>query len=93
MPTVLRNLDIEKKVKNHCIVEKWVEIVGERIAAHAYATGVDSDTLYVAVDTTMWQSQLFLMKQNIIDKCKEYNVNITDIKFSIAHETHKKETE
>lgn len=78
-------MDIEEKIRNHCIVEKWIEIVGERIATHAHATGVDADTLYVEVDTTIWQSQLFLMKQHIIDKCKKYNVYIKDIKFTIAH--------
>ena len=82
---VLRNLKIEEGMKNWCIVEKWPEIVGTKIAYHAHAIGVDAENLYVEVDNPAWQSQLFLMKTMLLEKCKKYHVSIKDIKFSLAN--------
>lgn len=85
-------MNIETRMKNWQIVEKWTEIVGKRIAQHAEATGVDTDNLFVEVDNPVWQSQLFLMKDTIIKKLKKYNVNIKDIKFRLMNH-QKKENE
>ena len=81
---VLKNLKIEEGMKNWCIVEKWPEIVGTKIAHHAHATAVDAENLYVEVDNPAWQNQLFLMKTKLLEKCKKYHVSIKDIKFSLA---------
>jgi hypothetical protein len=43
-------MKIDEGMKNWCIVEKWPEIVGTKIAHHAHATAVDADNLYVEVD-------------------------------------------
>jgi predicted nucleic acid-binding Zn ribbon protein len=75
---------MNERMKNWQVVEKWAEIVGNRIAKHTKATGVDSKNLYVEVDNPMWQSQLFLMKEGIIKKIKNYSIHIKDIKFHIA---------
>ena len=91
IPRVLQGLDIKEKMKNWHIVEKWAEIVGKRIAKHAKATAVDSENLWVEVDNPVWQSQLFLMKEKIIQKIKTYNVNIKDIKFKIARSSNEGE--
>ncbi len=84
MPRVLRNMKIETRLKNWQIIEKWSEIVGERVAQHSKAIGVDTENLFVEVDNPVWQSQLFLIKETIIKKIKKYKVNIKDIKFKIA---------
>ena len=86
---VLQNMKIEEGMKNWCIVEKWPEIVGTKIAHHAHATAVDAENLYVEVDNPAWQSQLFLMKAMLLEKCKKYNVSIRDIKFSLASRDEK----
>ena len=80
-------MNIEQKTKNWQVVEKWTEIVGERISRHAKPTAVDADNLYVDVDSPMWQSQLFLMKGNIISKMQKYGTNIKDIRFRIINDT------
>jgi predicted nucleic acid-binding Zn ribbon protein len=84
IPRVFRDLNMNERMKNWQVVEKWAEIVGRRIAEHTRATGVDSRNLFVEVDNPIWQSQLFLMKETIIKKIKKYSVNIKDIKFHIA---------
>jgi len=86
IPKVLRDMNIEQRTKNWQGVEKWAEIVGARISRHAKPTAVDADNLYVDVDSPMWQSQLFLMKGNIISKMQKYGTNIKDIKFRIVNE-------
>jgi predicted nucleic acid-binding Zn ribbon protein len=79
-------MHIEKITKNWQIMERWVEIVGKSISQHARPRSVDADNLYVDVDSQIWQSQLFLMKGNIIQKMQKYGTNIKDIKFKVVHE-------
>jgi len=86
MPRVLRNMKIETRLENWQILEKWTEIVGEKVAQHSKAVGVDTENVFVEVDTPVWQSQLFLIKETIIKKIKKYNTNIRDIKFKIAEQ-------
>ena len=76
IPKVLKDMNIEQRTKNWQVVEKWTEIVGARISEHAQATAVDTDNLYVNVDSPMWQSQLFLMKGTIIRKIKILNLGL-----------------
>ncbi len=84
IPKVLKDMNIETRMKNWQIVEKWAEIVGKRIARHAKATAVDTNNLFVEVDNPVWQSQLFLMKQTILKKIKKFDVQIKDIIFTIV---------
>jgi hypothetical protein len=84
VPRVLRGMDINGKLKNWQVVEKWEKIVGSNIARHAKAVSVDSENLFVMVDNPAWQSQLFLMKADILKKMKKYDVKIKDIKFRIS---------
>lgn len=86
---VLKNMKMEEGMKNWCIVEKWPEIVGTKIAHHAHATAVDAQNLYVEVDNPAWQNQLFLMKSMLLEKCKKYHVSIQDIKFSLTSHDEK----
>ena len=84
VPRVLKGMDVDGKLKNWKVVEKWEKIVGSNIARHARAVSVDSENLFVIVDNPAWQSQLFLMKSDILMKIKAYNVNIKDIKFRMS---------
>lgn len=83
-------MGIKERMKNWQVVEKWPEIVGARVAKHATATGVDAENLFVEVDNPVWQSQLFLMKEEIIKKMRTYHCTIKDIKFKIAESGRKK---
>jgi predicted nucleic acid-binding Zn ribbon protein len=83
MPRVLKTLELEDRIKNMIILEKWREIVGEKIAQHTRATSIDSENLFVTVDNPVWQGQLFLMKDKILKKVKEYGITIKDIKLAI----------
>ena len=84
IPRVLRGMDIDTKLKNWQAVDKWESIVGQNIARHAQAVSVDSENLLVEVDNPVWQSQLFLMKSEILRKIRKYDVSIKDIRFRIS---------
>jgi len=88
---VVKDLDIEKKIRNWQLIEKWPAIVGKQIAAHSYAYACDGKTLWVEVDDPLWQSQLFLLKGQIIKKIERLKFNIQDINFRIVRKLHKKE--
>lgn len=85
IPRVLKGMDINGKLKNWKAVEKWESIVGHNIARHAQAVSVDSENLLVEVDNPVWQSQLFLMKSEILQKIRKYDVKIRDIRFRISN--------
>lgn len=84
IPRVLRVMNINGALKNWQVVQEWEKIVGAKIARHAQAVNVDSENLYVNVDNPVWQSQLFLMKSDILREIKKYDVRIRDIKFRIS---------
>jgi len=90
IPRVLRPLDMDNRIKNWAAVEKWAEIVGERIAKHTQATHVDTENLFVAVDNPVWQGQLFIMKAQILEKMKHFGITLKDIRFSIQSTPGKK---
>ncbi len=77
-------MNVRGTLKNWQVVREWEKIVGSNIARHARAVSVDSENLFVAVDNPVWQSQLFLMKSDILKKLKSYDVKIKDIKFRIS---------
>jgi predicted nucleic acid-binding Zn ribbon protein len=84
IPRVLEVMNIDGTLKNWHVVHEWETIVGSNIARHARAVSVDSENLYVMVDNPVWQSQLFLMKSDILRKIRKYDVRIKDIKFRIS---------
>ncbi len=84
LPQVLKDMGIDEKIKNWEAVEGWPKIVGPQIAAHSHAYACNDDILWVEVDDPVWQSQLFLIKNRIIEKLKRLNFNIQDIKFQIS---------
>jgi predicted nucleic acid-binding Zn ribbon protein len=77
-------MDISGKVRNWQVVDKWEEIVGRNIARHAQAVSVDTENLYVMVDNPIWQSQLFLMKSEILKKVRKLDIRIKDIRFMVS---------
>ncbi|KPL13203.1 hypothetical protein AMJ74_05675 [candidate division WOR_3 bacterium SM1_77] len=84
VPRVLKDMDIGGKVRNWQVVDKWEDLVGPKIARHAQAVSVDSENLFVMVDNPVWQSQLFIMKSEILKKIRKLDSRIKDIRFMIS---------
>ena len=64
---ILRNHNI-KDLEEVKIFSAWIDIAGERMAAHTRPTNISNRILYVEVDDPLWLAQLKYMKQEIIDK-------------------------
>jgi hypothetical protein len=84
VPRVLKDMNIGGRVRNWQVVDKWEEIVGPNIASHAKAVSVDSENLFIAVDNPVWQSQLFMMKSEILKKVRKLDARIKDVRFMIS---------
>lgn len=89
---VLGTLNLKSRLEIYPILEKWPELVGERIASHTRAIGIDGENLLVAVDNHLWQAQLYLMKDRIMKKIECMGIRLKNIKFIIDNlNTNKKE--
>ncbi len=64
----LRNLGIERRLKEENIVLNWSRLVGERIASRANPLRVRDSILFVSVENASWRNELFFMKRKIIEE-------------------------
>jgi predicted nucleic acid-binding Zn ribbon protein len=64
----LRNLGIERRLKEESIVLNWNRLVGERIASKANPLKVRDSILFVSVENASWRNELFFMKRKIIEE-------------------------
>jgi predicted nucleic acid-binding Zn ribbon protein len=64
----LKNLGIERRLKEENIVLNWSRLVGERIASKANPLRVRDSILFVSVENASWRNELFFMKRKIIEE-------------------------
>ena len=65
---VLRNLGIEKKVKEGRVFRVWDKEVGKKIATHTHPLKIKRGKLFVAVTDSSWLQELSFLKEKIIKK-------------------------
>jgi predicted nucleic acid-binding Zn ribbon protein len=58
MPKVLSGLRIDKRRAEAEIVKVWNNLLDPNIVAHAQPTGLRKGTLFVAVDSSTWLSEI-----------------------------------
>jgi len=77
------SLGIRKRLLEWRACCLWKEVVGEAIARHATAVGVQEGVLVVRVQSAPWRNELFFMKSDIVDKVnrKVGHKVIKDIRF------------
>jgi predicted nucleic acid-binding Zn ribbon protein len=71
----LRNLGIDRRLKEESIVLNWDRLVGERIASKAIPLKVRDSILFVGVENASWRNELFFMKRKIME---ELNRSVKD---------------
>jgi predicted nucleic acid-binding Zn ribbon protein len=64
----LRNLGLERRLKEENVVLNWSRLVGERIASKANPLKVKDSILFVSVENASWRNELFFMKRKIIEE-------------------------
>lgn len=65
---LLRNLGVERKVKESEVISKWPNIVGPRISNVTTPKKTDKGILFVKVKGSAWKNELIFLKMNIITK-------------------------
>lgn len=64
----LKNLGLDRRLKEESIVLNWNRLVGERIASKANPLKVRDSILFVSVENASWRNELFFMKRKIIEE-------------------------
>src|SRR5215831_1242368 len=69
LPKVLSELRIDKRRSEAEIVKVWNQLLDPAITAHAQPTGLRKGTLFVAVDSSAWLSEIVrYRRQEILDR-------------------------
>ncbi|SFL83678.1 DUF721 domain-containing protein [Pelosinus propionicus] len=91
----IRNLGLQKPYNDQSVIVHWSEIVGDDIAANAYARSVQQGTLMVSVNSSVWSHHLSMMKESIIDKINKFigYKLIFDIRFQAGYFSNSKNEE
>jgi hypothetical protein len=62
---VLKARGVGGAVREHRLVTSWTEIVGERIAARSFPTGLSRGVLHVQVSNSAWMQELSFLREAI----------------------------
>lgn len=83
LPSVLRDLGLQKRFSERKLVERWPEVVGEELARRARATRFEKGTLFVFVDHGAWMQELHFMEKELVRKLRAAcpDVDLVRIKF------------
>lgn len=65
---VLRSAGAMEAVREHRLVTRWSEVVGERVAARAWPDGLKNGVLYVRVANASWMQELSFLREALADK-------------------------
>ena len=83
LPRVMKSMNLEKHLKELELVKSWHQVVGKKIAHHTQAININDGALFVVVDNPVWQAQLSLLKNKIIQRFNKMGANLKDIRFLI----------
>lgn len=67
----LADTGIQKRLERFDVLERWPDLVGDRIAAVTRARGLSEDTLFVEVRSSAWLTELTMMKGDILERINE----------------------
>jgi hypothetical protein len=69
MPRVLSELRIDRRRAEAEVIKVWNDLLDPDIVAHAQPTGLNKGTLFVAVDNSVWLSEIVrYRRKEILDR-------------------------
>jgi predicted nucleic acid-binding Zn ribbon protein len=85
LPTVLKSIGLDRKLKEQEVLGIWAHVVGEEVAARTRPIKIERGVLYVHVDQSAWMQELHFMEKEIIKKIKEQapDVDLKQIRFGL----------
>ena len=72
--------------KKHWIENNWTELTGHLANIHSKPYKIDKEILYVSVDSSVWNYNLFINKLYLIKKInnKFGNIIVKDVKYQVG---------
>jgi hypothetical protein len=91
LPGIIKNISLQKELSKR-VIELWGSVVGDVLAEKSMAIRVRDNIIHVNVKSSTWYQQLIFFKKTILDKYKEYGINLKDVRFKIdySNENNKK---
>ncbi len=68
MPRVLTTLRMDKRRAEAEIVRVWNNLLDPTLAVHAQPTGLNKGTLFVTVDSHVWQDEILRYRRRVLLK-------------------------
>ncbi len=65
---LLKNLGIDKKVKQHQAITSWPGIVGEKVSNVTEVEKVIDGILFIKVTGSTWRNELIYMKKDLLQR-------------------------
>ena len=81
---VIDRLGLDARLREQLVINKWAEVVGERIAAVSLPDRISDGILWVACKSSVWANELTLHKEHIkseLNRAVQKRV-VKDIRFS-----------
>jgi len=82
----LRRLELEGPLRNHLVIHRWREIVGEPLASQTHPRQVRNRILFLDVSHPTWMQQLQFLKASLIEKINAFLKEplIAEIRFRLG---------
>lgn len=68
---ILTGYGVDRDVREHEIVLRWSDIVGDRVAARTWPDGLRDGTLWVRVANSAWLQELTFLEADIVRRANE----------------------
>lgn len=68
---LLRELNIDKKLKEVGLVSEWETLMGKTVAVRTSRIYIRNRILYVTVTSSVLRNELLMMRQDIVNKLNE----------------------
>jgi predicted nucleic acid-binding Zn ribbon protein len=84
LPSVLRDLGLQKRFSERQVVERWAAVAGPELAQRSRALRCENGTLFVHVDHGAWMQELHFVEKDLIRKLRAEcpGVDLARIKFT-----------
>jgi len=71
LQNLLKNLGLEKRMKEQEVIINWEKIVGNNIAENTKPFKIEGAKLFLKVKSSAWRNELFYLKKELISKLND----------------------
>lgn len=87
--TIVDKLSYMAGYKKAWLEKHWVELVGEETGKHSRPFKIEKDILFVSVDSSVWNQEIFMKRANLINIINQKFAHkiVEDVKCQMGHVT------